>query len=403
MARRRSKTRLKRTVLAAIFVLFLVFAVACTVIYFTCQDKIWYRDFRIKIEAFLDKAGFDVYGRYDRETPVVASGDLSFHFLELGNGNTGDCIYIKAGDNDIRIDAGSRANSIDAIQSYVDVYCTDGVLEYVIATHADQDHIAAFAGNKTYDSVFDLYKCETIIDFPLTNKDTTVYKNYVEKRDDEVENDGAVHYNALQCYNETDGARRTYDLGDDISMSVLYNYFYEHESADENNYSVCLLFSHGERYFLFTGDLEKKGEEYLVQYNELPKVELFKAGHHGSKTSSNDCLLSVIQPKIVCVCCCAGSVEYTQNLPNTFPTQEFIDRVSKYTDKVYVTTMMDVVFSSEKDKYVDDGEYKLMNGNIVVASETQSVTVNCSNNNTLLKDTEWFKKNRNTPPEWNVA
>ena len=33
-------------------------------------------------------------------------------------------------------------------KEYVDKYCTDGVLEYVIATHAHQDHIAGFVGNK---------------------------------------------------------------------------------------------------------------------------------------------------------------------------------------------------------------------------------------------------------------
>ena len=92
------------------------------------------------------------------------------------------------------------------------------------------------------------------------------------------------------------------------------------------------MFHQGDKHFLFTGDLEEDGEISLVESNELPKVELFKAGHHGSKTSSNDVLLKVIEPEIVCVCCCAGSVEYTQNFENTFPTQAMIDRVSLYTD-----------------------------------------------------------------------
>ena len=91
------------------------------------------------------------------EFPV--SGDLQFHFLELGNKYNGDSIYVKAGETDILIDAGSRADSADDISSYVDRYCTDGVLEYVIATHADQDHIAAFAGNGSNPSLFTHYEC----------------------------------------------------------------------------------------------------------------------------------------------------------------------------------------------------------------------------------------------------
>lgn len=321
---------------------------------------------------------------------VYVSGDLSVHFMELGNKYAGDSIYIKAGDTDILIDAGSRANSTDTTSAYIDRYCTDGVLEYVIATHADRDHIAGFAGSSSSPSIFDRYKCGVIIDFARTNSTSQTYSTYLEKRDAEVAA-GAVHYTALECWNETNGAQRVYTVSDGIEMEILYNYFYENDSADENNYSVCLMFNQGDKHFLFTGDLEQEGEELLVQNNQLPKVELFKAGHHGSRTSSNDCLLSVIDPEIVCVCCCAGTDEYTDTPANQFPTQDMIDRVAKYTDRVYVTSLGD---ESAPDGYVS------MNGNITVVSDRSGVTVNCSNSNTLLKDTEWFKNNRTMPSEW---
>ena len=119
--------------------------------------------------------------------PVTVEGELSFHFMMLGNDHSGDAVYIKAGDNDILIDAGSEANSVDSVKTYINQYCTDGTLEYVIATHADADHIAGFAGTtKENTSIFDFYDCGTIIDFPLTEKDTATYNRYVEKRDKEV-------------------------------------------------------------------------------------------------------------------------------------------------------------------------------------------------------------------------
>lgn len=321
---------------------------------------------------------------------VYVSGDLSIHFMELGNKYAGDSIYIKAGDTDILIDAGSLADSADTTSAYIDRYCTDGVLEYVIATHADQDHIAGFAGSSSSPSIFERYECEVIIDFPRTDKTSQTYQKYVENRDAEVEA-GAKHYTALQCCNNEGGAQRVFEISVGIEMEILYNYYYENSSPDENNYSVCLMFNQGDKHFLFTGDLEKEGEEYLVQYNELPKVELFKAGHHGSKTSSTDALLSVIKPKIVCVCCCAGTDEYTDTPANQFPTQDMIDRVAAYTDRVYVTSL--------GDESAEDG-YTSMNGNIVVTSDRSGVSVNCSASNTLLKDTEWFKNNRKMPQEW---
>lgn len=137
-------------------------------------------------------AGFAMWTVYKNPKggDVYVSGDLQIHFMELGNNYTGDSIYIKAGETDILIDAGSRANSTDATSEYIDRYCTDGTLEYVVATHADQDHIAGFAGSNSSPSMFERYKCGTIIDFARTNKTTQVYQNYVKKRDAAV-GDGA--------------------------------------------------------------------------------------------------------------------------------------------------------------------------------------------------------------------
>lgn len=333
---------------------------------------------------------------------TIIEGDLSIHFLDLGNSSPGDCIYIKAGDTDMLVDAGSTEGSMETISAYIDNYVTDGVLEYVVVTHSDFDHIACFQDDG---GIFDTYECEIIIDFPRTNKDGQVkYGNYIRKRAAEVEA-GAVHYNALECYNEENGAKRVWNLSEDVTMTILYQEFYENYSSDENNYSVCFILTHGERHFLFTGDLEKEGEQSLVEHNKLPEVVLFKAGHHGSRTSSNDALLSVIKPQIVCVCCCAGSPKHGESMPTTFPTQEMIDRIAKYTDKVYVPSAIEseYVEVDGKQDLKAVGEYYLLNGNIVVDSTEAEVKVTGSNNNTLLKDTEWFKKYRETPPEWEAA
>lgn len=336
-------------------------------------------------------AGFFLYAFLTREEggDVYVSGDLQIHFMELGNANAGDSVYIKAGDTDILIDAGSTRTSTNTTAAYMEQFVTDGTLEYVIATHADEDHIAGFAGTSSAPSMFDRFTCEVIIDFARTNKNTVVYNDYVSQRDEAVA-EGAAHYTALECWNNENGAKRRYEVSDGIEMEILYNYYYEHSSSDENNYSVCVLFSQGDKHFLFTGDLEEDGEARLVENNDLPEVELFKAGHHGSKTSSTDALLSVIRPKIVCVCCCAGTDEYTDTPENQFPTQAMIDRVAPYTEQIYVTSQV----ASNADGYTS------MNGNIVVTSSREGVTVQGSNNNTLLKDTDWFKANRETPAAW---
>lgn len=336
-------------------------------------------------------SGGSVSSEYDAE--VIKDKDLSVHFLELGNKYTGDCTLIKVGDTEVLIDAGSKTSSVATIKSYVDNFCTDGVLEYVIVTHAHEDHYAGFATSATTDSIFDLYECETIITFSqITSgkENQKMYKNFVRELGDEVAA-GATHLKADNC------AGDKFDLGSGVELEILDSKYYYEKSSTENNHSVCCMINQGTgesaKYYLFTGDLEAEGEEELVKRNTLPHVDLYKAGHHGSKTSSTSALMAAIQPEVVCVCCCAGSPEYTKTNENQFPTQEFINRIAPYTQSIYVTSLC--------ENY-QKGEYTSMNGNIAVCADTadSAVTVFCSASSAVLKDTDWFKNNRTSPQEW---
>lgn len=163
----------------------------------------------------------------NNDIEVIGDSEFSIHFLEVGNKYTGDCTYIRAGDNDILIDAGSRKNSAETIITYVDQFCTDRTLEYVIATHAHQDHIAGFVGTTKIDGIFDYYTCETIIDYAKTNATSSIKEDYETLRDLEVANEGAKHFTALECYQNKNGASRTYQLSENVTMKILYQKFYE--------------------------------------------------------------------------------------------------------------------------------------------------------------------------------
>ena len=375
MAKRRKKKKISSLSIALTVIVVIIIVAVFALDYFGVID--------IPFENI-----FGSSSHHTERPAVVVEGDLQIHFLELGNKYTGDCTYIKAGDTDILIDAGSRTSSISTITNYVDNYCTDGILEYVIVTHAHQDHYAGFAGDSSHESIFLHYECKTIIDFALSNNtESKMYQNYQTQLQSEIKA-GATHYTAAEAIK---GGHSSFEIADGIELEILDSYFYYNTSGDENNYSVCCMINQGDAHYLFTGDLEKEGEEKLVKMNDLPEVEVYKGGHHGSKTSSTDALLSVIKPRIVCVCCCAGSDEYTKTNENMFPTQAFVDRISKYTDKVYVTTLC---VSN------DTGEFTSMNGNITVSASKDGIKVTCSASDTLLKDTDWFKKNRKCPDAW---
>ena len=189
----------------------------------------------------------------------IVINDLQIHFLQLGNKVSGDCTLIKVGDTEVLIDAGSSKGSAGTIVPYIQEYCTDGVLEYVIATHAHEDHIAAFVGSSTADGIFESFVCSTIIDFAKTTVTSQLYNEYLSLRAAEVAA-GATHYTALECWLESNGAQRSYALGSDVTMGILYQKYYEESTSNENNNSVCILLSQGDNHFLFTGDLESGGE-----------------------------------------------------------------------------------------------------------------------------------------------
>ena len=176
----------------------------------------------------------------------ITSSEFSIHFLELGNKYTGDSTLIDCGDVEVLIDAGSRKSSATTINSYIQNYCEDGKLEYVIATHAHQDHIAGFVGNAQGSSrtgVLYNYEVGTLIQFSRHNTTSQIYRDYAEAAEYCASTYGTAVYDADDCWYGRGGAQRSYALNDDgtLTLNILYNYFYENDTSDENDYSVCVL------------------------------------------------------------------------------------------------------------------------------------------------------------------
>lgn len=82
---------------------------------------------------------------------------------------------------------------------------------------------------------------------------------------------------------------------------VHFHYLWPEETEYEgNNDSLVLLVQKGDFRALFTGDLEKEGEQALVkQYPQtLQNITVLKAGHHGSKTSSIEEFVQLTNPQL---------------------------------------------------------------------------------------------------------
>lgn len=92
--------------------------------------------------------------------------------------------------------------------------------------------------------------------------------------------------------------------------------------AEGNDAGLSVLVTHQESDLLITGDIDRKGEQYLLSTYLLPDVEFYVVGHHGSKTSTTERLLEQTKPEIAII-----SVG-TQN-PYGHPTEEVLERLDK--------------------------------------------------------------------------
>ena len=100
--------------------------------------------------------------------------------------------------------------------------------------------------------------------------------------------------------------------------------------TESNENSLCILFTFEDCDILITGDRGNFGESMLLQYHDLPDVELLIAGHHGSKHSTSEALLDAVRPEYIFVSAGTGN-RYGH------PAQEMLDRAAKYGCAVYQT------------------------------------------------------------------
>ncbi|MDU2713728.1 MAG: DNA internalization-related competence protein ComEC/Rec2 [Streptococcus salivarius] len=96
---------------------------------------------------------------------------------------------------------------------------------------------------------------------------------------------------------------RTLKAGDNLPMmGSKLQVLYPNKIGDGgNNDSIVLYGKLLGSSFLFTGDLEKEGEEELMASYPTLRASVLKAGHHGSKGSSSEAFLDQLHPSLALV------------------------------------------------------------------------------------------------------
>ena len=177
-------------------------------------------------------------------------------------------------------------------------------LDKLVLTHTDTDHMGDMLELAKHFSIREIYVSKgsmTQVDFVDKLKKMKAKVHVVEVGDRLPIFDSALE--VLYPLGQGDG-------GNDDSI-VLYGEFFQTK-------------------FLFTGDLEAPGEGQMVTAYPDLRVDVLKAGHHGSKGSSSPEFLEHIKPKLALIS--AGKNNRYQH-----PHKETLDRFEKIQTKIFRT------------------------------------------------------------------
>jgi len=208
-----------------------------------------------------------------------APSEAEIHFIDIGQG---DATLIKCGGQTMLIDAGDNDKGTQ-VQLYLEKQGVDR-LDYLVLTHPDADHIGGadvIITKFDIDSVF-------MSDY---EKDSKTYRDVIQ----------ALDYKHLTWSVPEPG--ESYPLGTGTITFLAPNDSY----SDPNNASVALMFQNGENRFLFTGDAQEEAEEDILAAGMSVAADVYKAGHHGSDTSSCQDFLDAVRPTYAVISCGEGN------------------------------------------------------------------------------------------------
>ena len=226
-------------------------------------------------------------------------GELNVTMLDVGQG---ECVGIETREHHVYlVDAGSTSKKKTGQYQIIPwlKYIGTRSVEGIFITHWDEDHISA-VGELLEWSKSSRVKIRRIFlpDVALKDEVLETLLQQIEEANISVEYLSAGE-------RMTDGA---------LQISCLHPYA-KKVPEDRNDASLVLRLSQGDFQMLLTGDLERSGEDWLVE-QARPAVEqpqpaaqnplrctILDAGHHGASNATGEALLDLAQPELVLISC----------------------------------------------------------------------------------------------------
>ena len=105
------------------------------------------------------------------------------------------------------------------------------------------------------------------------------------------------------------------------------------QAKEQNDASIGVVIRHGAFRALFTGDAELEALRHWSRTGAIPRVQVVKVGHHGSRNATTPALVRAAQPVIAVISVGAGNT-YNHPHPEALALWQAPDRTILRTDEV---------------------------------------------------------------------
>ena len=200
-------------------------------------------------------------------TTSLANTNVTIKFIDVGQGKA---ILIALPEKTMLIDAGPTGSAPKISQVLHELGREK--IDYLIATHPDEDHIGGMADIISSTQIGTIYA-------PNKTNNTATYRKFLT----------AIQSNNLQITLAEAGT--IIDQTNDYKIEILWP-TKDADFPDTNDYSIIIKLTVGNKTFLFTGDAPTSA---ILQSNP-GHIDVLKLSHHGSRTGTNEQLVRKLSP-----------------------------------------------------------------------------------------------------------
>lgn len=234
-------------------------------------------------------------------TTTQTSANVTIKFIDVGQG---EAILIALPEKTVLIDAGPTGSAPKIAQVLQEL--GRDKIDYLVATHPDEDHIGGMADVISNTQIGTIYA-------PNKTNNTATYRKFLT----------AIQNNNLQITLAEAGT--IIDQTDDYKLEILWPKK-DANFPETNDYSIIIKLTVGNKTFLFTGDAPTNA----ILDSNPGHIDVLKLSHHGSRTGTTEQLIRKLSPTY-------AVVSYALDNSYGHPMQSVLNALHKHSVEVWGT------------------------------------------------------------------